>query len=189
MTVELLNTYGILRIGVAEFLFDLDDLPIIKAETVGTATKTVILSAATFTAVYGGLSAFTGWICTQSQASLLTTSTKTRPIIEKRICAVASGQRTTGTAASISPTHLAFPAFSLISKEKNGSPVLPITVRRFTSAGTMQKKMPLWHGSQKRLNFIGSSLLRKHFWKRLVFVPTELWHKAVGVKLQNGTHR
>ena len=160
-----------------------------KAETVGTATKTVILSAATFTAVYGGLSAFTGWLCTQSQASLLTTSTKTRPIIEKRICAVASGQRTTGTAASISPTHLAFPAFSLISKEKNGSPVLPITVRRFTSAGTMQKKMPLWHGSQKRLNFIGSSLLRKHFWKRLVFVPTELWHKAVGVKLQNGTHR
>ncbi len=54
-----------------------------KAETVGTATKTVILSAATFTAVYGGLSAFTGWLCTQSQASLLTTSTKTRPIIEK----------------------------------------------------------------------------------------------------------
>lgn len=90
---------------------------------------------------------------------------------------------------TLSPTHLAFPAFSLISKEKNGPPVLPITVRRFTSAGTMQKKMPLWHGSQKRLNFIGSSLLRKHFWKRLVFVPTELWHKAVGVKLQNGTHR
>ena len=71
-----------------------------KAGTVGTATKTVILSAATFTAVYGGLSAFTGWLCTQSQASLLTTSTKTRPIIEKRICAVASGQRTTGTAAT-----------------------------------------------------------------------------------------
>ena len=30
MTVELLNTYGVLHIGVAEFLFDLDDLPIIK---------------------------------------------------------------------------------------------------------------------------------------------------------------
>lgn len=30
MTVEPLNTYGILHIGVAEFLFDLDDLPIIK---------------------------------------------------------------------------------------------------------------------------------------------------------------
>ena len=160
-----------------------------KAETVGTATKTVILSAATFTAVYGGLSAFTGWLCTQSQASLLTTSTKTRPIIEKRICAVASGQRTTGTAASISPTHLAFPVFSLIGREKSGSPVLLIIVRRFTSAGTMPKKMPLWHGSQKRLSFIGNSPLKKHSWRHLVFAPTELWHKAIGVELQDGTYR
>lgn len=30
MTVELLNTYGILHIDAAEFLFDMDDLPIIK---------------------------------------------------------------------------------------------------------------------------------------------------------------
>lgn len=160
-----------------------------KAETVGTATKTVILSAATFTAVYGGLSAFTGWLCTQSQASLLTTSIKTRPIIEKRICAVVSGQRTTGTVASISPTHLAFPAFSLIGREKSGSPVLPIIARRFTSAGTMLKKMPLWHGSRKRLSFIGSLPLKKHSWRHLVFAPTELWHKAIGVELQDGTYR
>lgn len=110
-------------------------------------------------------------------------------IIEKRICAVASGQRTTGTAASISPTHLAFPAFSLIGREKSGSPVLPIIVRRFTSAGTMLKKMPLWHGSQKRLSFIGSSPLKKHSWGHLVFAPTELWHKAIGVELQDGTYR
>ena len=93
------------------------------------------------------------------------------------------------SAASISPIHLAFPAFSLISKEKSGSPVLPTTVRRFTSEGTMQKKMPLWHGSQKKLNFIGSSPLRKHSWKHSIFAPTELWHKAIGVELQNGAYR
>lgn len=189
MTVELLNTYGILRIGVAEFLFDLDDLPIIKGRDSWYCDKDGYLVSSYF---YCGVRRFVRFhrlVMHAKPGQFVDHINKTRPIIEKRICAVASGQRTTGTAASISPTHLAFPAFSLISKEKNGSPVLPITVRRFTSAGTMQKKMPLWHGSQKRLNFIGSSLLRKHFWKRLVFVPTELWHKAVGVKLQNGTHR
>lgn len=136
MTVELLNTYGILRIGVAEFLFDLDDLPIIKGRDSWYCDKDGYLVSSYF---YCGVRRFVRF-------------------------------------------------HRLVMHAKPGQFVDHINKNK-ADTGTMQKKMPLWHGSQKRLNFIGSSLLRKHFWKRLVFVPTELWHKAVGVKLQNGTHR
>ena len=137
MTVELLNTYGILHIGVAEFLFDLDDLHIIKGRDSWYCDKDGYLVSSYF---YCGARRFVRFhrlVMHASQGSSLTTSIKTRPITEKRICAAVSVQRTTGTAASMSPTHLAFPAFSLISREKSGSPVLPTTVRRFTSVGTM----------------------------------------------------
>lgn len=57
MRIELLDTYGILRIKTTEFLFDLEDLPLIQGgATVGTVTRTVILSAATFIMAFDALS-------------------------------------------------------------------------------------------------------------------------------------
>ena len=56
MRIELLDTYGILRIKTTEFLFDLEDLPLIRGATVGTVTRTVILSAATFIMAFDALS-------------------------------------------------------------------------------------------------------------------------------------
>lgn len=189
MTVELLNTYGILHIGVAEFLFDLDDLPIIKGRDSWYCDKDGYLVSSYF---YCGVRRFVRFhrlVMHAKPGQFVDHINKNKADNRKenlRCCQRSENDRN----RSLYITNTSgVSGVSLISKEKNGSPVLPITVRRFTSAGTMQKKMPLWHGSQKRLNFIGSSLLRKHFWKRLVFVPTELWHKAVGVKLQNGTHR
>lgn len=189
MTVELLNTYGILHIGVAEFLFDLDDLPIIKGRDSWYCDKDGYLVSSYF---YCGVRRFVRFhrlVMHAKPGQFVDHINKNKADNRKenlRCCQRSENDR--NRSLYITNTS-AFPAFSLIGREKSGSPVLPIIVRRFTSAGTMLKKMPLWHGSQKRLSFIGSSPLKKHSWGHLVFAPTELWHKAIGVELQDGTYR
>ena len=189
MTVELLNTYGILHIGVAEFLFDLDDLPIIKGRDSWYCDKDGYLVSSYF---YCGVRRFVRFhrlVMHAKPGQFVDHINKNKADNRKenlRCCQRSENDRN----RSIYITNTSGVSGVFFDRqEKSGSPVLPITVRRFTSAGTMLKKMPLWRGSQKRLSFIGSSPLRKHSWRHLVFAPTELWHKAIRVKLQDGTYR
>lgn len=156
MTVELLNTYGILHIGVAEFLFDLDDLPIIKGRDSWYCDKDGYLVSSYF---YCGVRRFVRF-------HRLVMHAKPGQFVDHINKNKADNRKENLRCCQRS------------ENDRNRS--LYITNTSGVSGVFFE---------QKRLNFIGSSLLRKHFWKRLVFVPTELWHKAVGVKLQNGTHR
>lgn len=56
MWIELLDTYGILRIKTTEFLLIWKTSPLSRDATVGTVTRTVILSVATSIMAFGALS-------------------------------------------------------------------------------------------------------------------------------------
>ena len=59
MRIELLDTYGILRIKTTEFLFDLEDLPLIKGRDSWYCDKDGYLVSSYF---YNGVRRFSGSI-------------------------------------------------------------------------------------------------------------------------------
>ena len=144
MRIELLDTYGILRIKTTEFLFDLEDLPLIKGRDSWYCDKDGYLVSSYF---YNGVRRFVRFHrCTQSPVNALTTSTKTKRITGRKTCGVASVLRTTETAACIRAIRLVSLASTSTNNVRSGLPALLITIRKFTWAGTRSRKKQSWLG-------------------------------------------
>ena len=188
MTVELLNTYGILHIGVAEFLFDLDDLPIIKGRDSWYCDKDGYLVSSYF---YCGVRRFVRFhrlVMHAKPGQFVDHINKNKADNRKenlRCCQRSENDR--NRSLYITNTSGVSGVFFDRQREKWVASITYNSKKVYLGRYDA-KEDAIMARLTKRLSFIGSSPLKKHSWRHLVFAPTELWHKAIGVELQDGTY-
>lgn len=146
MTVELLNTYGILHIGVAEFLFDLDDLPIIKDRDSWYCDKDGYLVSSYF---YCGVRRFVRFhrlVMHAKPGQFVDHINKNKADNRKenlRCCQRSENDRNRSL-YSCNTSGVAGVYFD--KNVRSGLPVLLITIRKFTWEDTQSRKKQSWLG-------------------------------------------
>lgn len=146
MRIELLDTYGILRIKTTEFLFDLEDLPLIKGRDSWYCDKDGYLVSSYF---YNGVRRFVRFhrlVMHAKPGQCVDHINKNKADNRKKTCGVASVLRTTETAACIRAIRLVSLASTSTNNVRSGLPALLITIRKFTWAGTRSRKKQSWLG-------------------------------------------
>ena len=143
MRIELLDTYGILRIKTTEFLFDLEDLPLIKGRDSWYCDKDGYLVSSYF---YNGVRRFVRFhrlVMHAKPGQCVDHINKNKADNRKKNLSVL---RTTETAACIRAIRLVSLASTSTNNVRSGLPALLITIRKFTWAGTRSRKKQSWLG-------------------------------------------
>lgn len=146
MQIELHDTYGVLRIKTSEFLFDLEDLPLIKGRDSWYCDKDGYLVSSYF---YNGIRRFVRFhrlVMHAKPGQCVDHINKNKADNRKKICDVASVLRTTGIAACIRAIHPVSLASTSTKNVRSGLPALLITIRKFTWEDTRSRKKQSWLG-------------------------------------------
>lgn len=112
-----MGTYGVLRLGTSEFLFDVEDLPLIE----------------------NGRRRFTRFhriVMHAKPKQFVDHINRNRADNRSKICDAVNTLRTIGTVEYIHPTNPALPACITISSVASGWPIFPITESVYFLAGS-----------------------------------------------------
>ena len=135
MRIELLDTYGILRIKTTEFLFDLEDLPLIKGRDSWYCDKDGYLVSSYF---YNGVRRFVRF-------HRLVMHAKPGQCVD-HINKNKADNRKKNLRCCERSIRLVSLASTSTNNVRSGLPALLITIRKFTWAGTRSRKKQSWLG-------------------------------------------
>lgn len=146
MRIELLDTYGILRIKTTEFLFDLEDLPLIKGRDSWYCDKDGYLVSSYF---YNGVRRFVRFhrlVMHAKPGQCVDHINKNKADNRKknlRCCERSENDRNRSLYSCNTSVSLASTSTNNV---RSGLPALLITIRKFTWAGTRSRKKQSWLG-------------------------------------------
>ena len=147
--IKLMGTYGVLRLGTSEFLFDAEDLPLIENRDWYRDKDGYLVNCY----YYNGRRRFTRFhriVMHAKPKQFVDHIIAIEQTTESKICDAVNTQRTTGTVEYIHPTNPALPACITISSVASGWPTFPITESVYFLAGSSQKKTLLLRVLPKR---------------------------------------